>query len=168
MTGRAGAMWPTARIAVLCALWLLAAQVLGADSLPGGFVRVLPAQLVWHEVSGSPGVRTAVVYGDPGKPGPYAVRVRFPPHVMDLPHFHPNARYVTVLEGTWYAGTGTHFDPKQAVALPPGSFMMHPARGPHWDGSRTDEAVVVQIMGEGPGTSTAVDPAQPDWVRVGP
>ena len=74
--------------------------------------------------------------------------------------------YVTVLKGTWHAGTGTVFDVKQAVPMPPGSFMVHPARAPHWDGSATDETVIVQITGYGPGTTTPVDSRQPLWVEV--
>jgi Cupin len=64
----------------------------------------------------------------------YVVRVRFPPHGMDAPHWHPKARYVTVLDGTWYAGTGDTFDVTKAVPLKAGSFMLHPAKAVHWDG----------------------------------
>jgi hypothetical protein len=62
------------------------------------------------DIPDSHGAQEAVLLGDPEKPGMYVVRVKFPPHVMDSPHWHPNARYVTVLEGTWYAGTGTICD----------------------------------------------------------
>jgi hypothetical protein len=62
---------------------------------------------------------------------------------MDRPHWHPNARYVTVLQGTWYAGTGDDFDVKHAVPMPAGSFMVHPA-----------------------GTTTPVNPWQPLWIEV--
>jgi hypothetical protein len=85
---------------------------------------------------------------------------------MDRPHWHPNARYVTVLEGTWYAGTGNTFDVAHAVPMPPGSFMLHPAKAVHWDGSGGNETVIVQIVGEGPGESTPVDPTKPFWIEV--
>jgi Cupin len=96
----------------------------------------------------------------------YVIRAKFPPHVMDVPHWHPNARYVTVLEGTWYAGTGDTFDLARAVPLPPGSVMVHPAKAAHWDGSGGAENVVVQIIGDGPGTTTQVDPGKPFWIEV--
>jgi hypothetical protein len=48
----------------------------------------------------------------------------------------------------------------------PGSFRVHPARAPHWDGSATDETVIVQITGDGPGTTTPVDARQPLWLEV--
>jgi hypothetical protein len=46
--------------------------------------------------------------------------------------------------------------------------MVHPARAPHRDGSASDDDAIVQIVGEGPGTSTAVDPVAPGWVHVPP
>lgn len=130
------------------------------------FVRVAPADVRWHDVPGGHGVQMAILAGDPDKPGLYVIRVKFPPHVMDVPHWHPNARYVTVLEGTWYTGTGTTFDLARAVPLSPGSLMVHPARAPHWDGSASNESVTVQIIGDGPGSTTQVDPKQPFWIEV--
>jgi hypothetical protein len=87
---------------------------------------------------------------------------------MDQPHWHPNDRYVTVLKGTWTTGTGPRFDPQHAVPLPPGSFMLHPAKGLHWDGSASDQEVIVQVCGMGPADTVAADPQQPLWVQVPP
>ena len=130
------------------------------------FVRITPADIQWHDLPDGHGVKQAVLLGDPAKPGIYVIRVRFSPYLMDVPHWHPNARYVTVLEGTWYTGTGDTFDLSRAVPLKPGSVMMHPAKATHWDGSGGAEAVVVQIIGEGPGTTTQVDPGKAFWVEV--
>lgn len=149
--------------------WLVA-PLIGISAVVGAsdyaFVRLTPQQLHWVEVPGTPGVQTATLQGDPAKPGFYVMRAKFPPYVVDRPHWHPNARYVTVLQGTWYTGTGTEFDLKRAVPLGPGSFMVHPARAPHWDGSASNQTVIVQIMGEGPATTTPVDPHQPFWVSL--
>ncbi|HUA90155.1 MAG TPA: cupin domain-containing protein [Steroidobacteraceae bacterium] len=147
--------------ALLVALGAVTPVAAGPD-----FVRLTPAEIHWVELPGSHGVQTATLYGDPDRPGPYVIRVRFPPHVMDRPHWHPKDRYVTVLQGTWYAGTGTTFDVSVAKPMPAGSFMMHPAGAAHWDGSATAEAVIVQITGEGPGTTTQADPSKPMWVEV--
>lgn len=138
---------------------------LAEDAAPA-FATITPEAVHWRDIPHGLGAQVAVLVGDPSGPGFYVMRVRFPPHVMDLPHWHPNVRYVTVLKGTWYAGTGTHFDPAAAVPLPAGSVMVHPARAPHWDGSASDEEAIVQIVGEGPGTSNAVDSHAPDWVHV--
>jgi hypothetical protein len=48
------------------------------------FVRVTPAQIHWQDVLNGHGAQQAVLLGDPTKPGMYVVRVKFPPHVMDL------------------------------------------------------------------------------------
>jgi quercetin dioxygenase-like cupin family protein len=120
------------------------------------FVRIAPAEVRWRDVPDSHGVQQAILLRDPEKPGMYVVRVKFPPHVMDAPLWHPNARYVTVLEGTWYAGTGDQFDSAKAVPLKAGSFMLHPAKAVHWDGSAGDEPVIVQILGEGPAQTIQV------------
>jgi hypothetical protein len=130
------------------------------------FVRITPADIHWHDVPGGHGVQQATLLGDPAKSGMYVIRVRFPPYVMDVPHWHPNDRYVTVLEGTWYTGTGDTFDLARAVRLKPDSVMMHPAKATHWDGSGSAEAVIVQIIGEGPGSTTQVDPSKPFWIEV--
>jgi len=130
------------------------------------FIRITPAQIHWQNIPDGHGTQQAILFGDPDKPGIYVIRVKFPPHVMDIPHSHPKARYVTVLEGTWYSGTGDTFNLARAVPLKPGSVMLHPAKAVHWDGSGSAETVIVQIMGEGPATTTPVDSSKPFWMEV--
>jgi Cupin len=147
---------------------VLIAALMGVAKDDPGFVRISPDEVHWQDVPGGHGAQQAKLLGDPDRPGLYVVRAKFPPYVMDRPHWHPNARYVTVLQGTWYTGTGDSFDLARAVPMKPGSIMMHPAKASHWDGSAGNETVIVQIMGEGPATTTPVDPAQPFWVEVPP
>lgn len=144
------------------ALFLLALAVAPPDAF-----RVVPVDTVqWRPVPNSHGVESAVIAGNPSQPGTYVIRVKFPPHVMDRPHQHSRDRHVTVLQGRWFAGTGASFAPERAQPLPAGSYMFHPAGGIHWDGSNSDDTVIVQIIGEGPVTSEDVDPAQPSWVKL--
>lgn len=160
------AQFTRAVAAFLIVIGAVSAAVPGVAMDSPDFVRITPADIHWHAVPNGHGVQQAILLGDPAKSGTYVVRVRFPPYVMDVPHWHPKARYVTVLEGTWYTGTGDSFDVARAVPLKPGSVMMHPARATHWDGSGGPEAVIVQITGEGPGTTTRVDPSKPFWIEV--
>jgi hypothetical protein len=154
-----------ARIVMVCCLLSIGA-VAATVAETFDFIRVTPADVRWHDIPDGHGAQRATLQGDPEKPGIYVVRVKFPPHVMDLPHWHPNARYVTVLQGTWYAGTGEVFDLAKATPMPPGSFMLHPARAPHWDGSAGDETVIVQIIGYGPSEGALIDPKKPYWIEV--
>lgn len=159
-------------LTVLIAL-LASASILGSTSdqpavSDGGFVRLTPEQIRWEEVPNGFGARMATIAGDPSRAGLYVQRVRFPPHVMTRPHWHATDRYVTVIQGTWFAGTGPTFDPRHAVPMKAGSYMFHPARGLHWDGSNSDQEVIVQVFGMGPLETESADPGQPIWARVPP
>jgi hypothetical protein len=140
------------------------------QSAPGtaDFVRLTPEQIHWQDIPDGHGAQLATIAGDPTGSGLYVQRVRFPPHLMDRPHWHPHDRHVTVIKGTWYTGTGATFDAGKAVPLKAGSYMLHPARGLHWDGSNSDEEVIVQIVGIGPADTVQADPSQPFWVQLKP
>jgi quercetin dioxygenase-like cupin family protein len=130
-----------------------------------GFIRFTPEQVEWKSPLGV-GVEVAVLEGDPSKPGGiYVQRVKFPPGTFSAPHYHPEDRFVTVIKGTWYTGTGEDFDPSRAVPLKPGSFMMHPAKAVHWDGAK-DEEVIVQIIGVGPGQTIPINPDGSRFISV--
>lgn len=118
---------------------------------PAALVYKLPSQIQWTD---DPiGAKTAVLAGDPSKPGLYVMLVKWTPHHMSHPHWHPNDRFVTVLSGTWWVGTGTKFDPDNTVPMPAGTFVKHFARQVHYDGAKDQEAML-EIVGEGPATAT--------------
>ena len=85
--------------------------------------------------------------------------VNWLPGNMSRPHFHPNDRFITVLKGTWWMGTGTTFDPASTVPVPAGTFVTHFGKQVHYDGAKDEECVLL-ITGEGPATSTRVDQNQ--------
>src|SRR2546430_15389571 len=97
-----------------------------AAAPPGNseFLRITPDEVHWRDVPGGHGGQMATLQGDPHKPGLYVIRAKFPPHVMDRPQLHPNARHVTGLQGTWYARTGNVFHVKHAGPIPPRSLMV--------------------------------------------
>jgi hypothetical protein len=134
----------------------------GTVTLPTGypdrpFVRVEFDKLTWRPTEGNTlGVETAVVEGDPSKPGYYLTINHFPAGVMSRPHYHPDERYVIVLRGTWYTDEGETFRPTQTTPLKPGDFMRHPKAGPHYDGA-LDEDTWVAISGYGPTDATVID-----------
>lgn len=94
----------------------------------------------------------AVLFGDPDKPGPYVIRLRWLPGHMSRPHFHQNDRFFVVVSGTWWLGSGTTFDPDSTVPVPAGTYVIHKARQVHYDGAK-DEPAVIQVWGMGPATA---------------
>lgn len=120
--------------------------VVWADS-DEGFETLMADDRHWEE--SAKGLSIAVIEGNPSSEGFYIIHARFDSGVMSAPHIHPNDRYVTVLSGTWWAGTGIRENRENALALRPGSFMKHPAGKPHYDGSMEGE-VIVEIKGMGP------------------
>ena len=95
---------------------------------------------------------TAVLFGDPEKPGPYVIRLRWFPGNMSRPHFHQNDRFFVVISGTWWLGTGDTFNPDSTVPVPAGTYVIHKAKQPHYDGAKGEPAVI-QVWGMGPATS---------------
>jgi hypothetical protein len=115
---------------------------------------VLPDQIPWKDRPFMTS-KEAVLAGDPTKPGIYVMLIKWLPHNMSRPHFHPNDRFIKVLSGTWWVGTGPKYDPDNTVPLPAGSFVTHFAKQVHYDGAK-DEETILEIVGEGPATSTPV------------
>jgi hypothetical protein len=117
-------------------------------------------KLAWQDYPGLPGVKFVVLAGNPREAGLYIIRAKFAPGTMSRPHWHPEARYVTVVKGTWWAGTGAKFDPNSTTPIPTGGFAIHTPREVHYDGAK-DEEVIVQIVGMGPSGTTVVTPEEP-------
>ena len=157
-------MRTTTTVFALAAAVALVAVNARADKDKAGFVRVAPEDIKWTDRPGYDGVKFAVIQGDPSKPGLYVIRAKFSPGAMTRPHWHPEERYVTVLQGTWYAGEGDSFEPDKTVPLKQGSFMVHPAKAHHYDGAK-DEEVIVQIIGIGPSATNLIDPKQGNTAR---
>ena len=79
-----------------------------AYSAEQGAMALTPSEMKWSGQGGLslPGLEQTVLIGDPNKPGPYTVRLKFPAGFKVAPDTHPDLREVTVLSGTWYTGYG--------------------------------------------------------------
>ena len=106
-----------------------------------------------------PGLEQSLLVGDPAKPGPYTLRLKFPAGFKVAPHTHPDSREVTILSGTWYTGYGEKTDPAQLKTLPAGSFYTEPANVAHYVEVR--EPVLIQVSGMGPSGRKFVGPEAP-------
>jgi len=141
-------------VAPLVVLFVSFAGAKATDLNPAAIAYKLPDQIKWSD---DPiGAKMAIMQGDPSKPGLYVALVKWTPHHMSRPHWHPNDRFITVLSGTWWVGTGTKFDPDSTMALPAGTFVTHFGKQIHYDGAKDGEAVL-EIVGEGPATATPAE-----------
>jgi hypothetical protein len=140
---------------LLLAIIVAGASAHAAEPDPAVLNYKLPADLKWSESAAYPGLKSTVLFGDPDKPGPYAVRNRFSPGTFSRPHFHPNDRFIVVVAGTWWVGTGERFDPDSTKPMPVGSFVVHYGGKVHYDGAKTEECEII-IYGMGPATATRV------------
>lgn len=123
-----------------------------------GVIALTPDEMKWGPQDGLalPGMSQTNLVGDPAKPGPYTLRLKFPPGYKLAPHTHPNSREVTILSGTLYTGYGEKFDPAALKALPAGSFYTEPANLPHFVETRGE--VLIQVSGTGPSGRKFVSP----------
>jgi hypothetical protein len=143
---------------VLCCLELAAiAHGLHAQAKPEP-IAMTPPEMKWGAQSGLAlaGMEQVNLVGDPSKPGPYTLRLKFPAGYKLAPHSHPDSREVTVLSGTWYTGYGEAFDAAALKALPAGSFYTEPANLSHFVEVR--EPVTIQVSGTGPSGRVFVKP----------
>lgn len=144
-------LWVNALLGIAaCAALTLSA----AEPDPKVLSYKMPDDIEWQRTAS--GVMQKVLYGDPSKPGLYVLLAKWEKGKMSRPHMHPNVRYITVVSGTWWIGTGTKFDPDSTKPMPAGSFVTHYANQPHYDGAK-DEDAVIQIVGMGPATSTSAE-----------
>src|SRR5207253_6471324 len=102
-------MKKTAFFILTCAV---ASFVLAQTSAPNEHKIVTPADLQWADAPPSlpPGAKMAVLSGDPGKAGPFTVRMQAPAGYKIPPHTHPTDERVTVISGNFRVGMGDKID----------------------------------------------------------
>jgi hypothetical protein len=122
-----------------------------------------PDEIVYKGLPGD--LPTAVLYGDPNRPGPFVMRMKIPAGVKVFPHWNPDeAHTLTVLAGTLYYGSGEQWDEAKLTPYPPGSFLAEPPKTPHFSWAKDGE-VILQITGIGP--TGAMPVQQPEVTGLG-
>lgn len=107
-----------------------------------------PEQVQWFTPAYyTDGRQRARLFGDSSQGGMWIDRVKLPAGARVLAHTHPQDELVTVIEGTWYVGEGRRFDATKLKAYPAGSFIVIPARVPHFVAAK-DRDVIVQLSGD--------------------
>jgi uncharacterized protein (TIGR02246 family) len=97
-----------------------------------------------------PGMKLAVLSGDPGVAGHYVLRLQFPAGYRFPVHWHPGVENLTVVSGTFLLGMGNTADPSALKTYGPGDFLYIPPRHAHFGGSTAQGPSVIQLHGEGP------------------
>ena len=125
---------------LVIALCAVAISVSAYASTGTGVLR-LPQDIEFKgPLAGAP--QSAVLYGDPTKPGVFVTRLKFPAGTKDLPHWHPDeVRTVAVLSGTLYFGVGEKWDESKFKAYPTGTFYSEPPKTPHFSWAKDAEVI---------------------------
>ena len=145
------------KLALLAVGVVLSVVAIAQQTAAPGVVALTPAEMAWASqgVFAVPGMEQLNLVGDPTKPGPYTLRLKFPKGFRIRPHTHPDSREVTILSGIFATGYGETFDAGNLKILPAGSFYTEPANVPHY--IEIEEEVVLQVSGTGPSGRKFVD-----------
>lgn len=128
----------------------------------GTDVKVMKSDtLQWQdEASLPPGAKASLLFGDPTKAAPFAVRLKLPANFRIPAHTHPVDSNVTVIQGEFRVGAGDKLDPAAATALMQGDFEQT-IRGTKHFGMTGDQETIIQLNATGPWGITYVN-AQDD------
>lgn len=100
------------------------------------------------------GAEFAVLYGDPGAEGVFAMRLKLPDGFHIAPHHHTQPEIVTVISGTFKIGMGEAADPEDTVTLDSGGFFAYPPGMVHY--AYAEGETVIQLNSTGPWTITYI------------
>jgi quercetin dioxygenase-like cupin family protein len=145
----------------------------GAILTGGGFVTTRAAQKSAHVLQMEkeaqwgqappmlpPGAQIAVLAGDPSRPAPYTIRLKFPAHYNIAAHSHPTDENVVIVSGALTFGMGE----KLAKASPAnkmlaaGGYALMPADMNHYAFTGA-EATTIVLYGIGPVEFKYVNPS---------
>jgi quercetin dioxygenase-like cupin family protein len=146
------------RRATFAAALLLSAAALGQTNDPQPVV-LTPSEMSWIAQGplAAPGMEQLNLVGNPSKPGPYTLRLKFPKGFRIAPHTHPDSREITILSGVFATGYAATFDHAKLKVLPAGSFYTEPANVPHF--IEIEEDTILQVSGTGPSARKFVNPS---------
>ncbi|HEX6748089.1 MAG TPA: cupin domain-containing protein [Longimicrobium sp.] len=128
----------------------------------GGMRMVANSSLTWADANipgFAPGMKMAVVDGNPAQAGPYTMRLSFPDGYRFPPHWHPAAENLTVLSGTFLLAMGERADESGLHTYGAGDYFYIPPQMPHFGGARGE--TVIQLHGTGPFAINLVNAPRP-------
>src|SRR6186997_1322087 len=116
-------------VSVMTAVAILSGGALGVMRAQGQHVIQAEKKAQWGTAPPMlpPGAQIAVLAGDPGKPAPYTIRLKFPANYAIPAHSHPMDENVAVVSGALIMGMGTKLDKTAGTSLGVGGFALMPA-----------------------------------------
>lgn len=156
------------RVLVCCAVTLVVGAAIQAqEPAVSGHVLIQAPEIKWGAAQTlEKGASFAVISGEPGKTGPFVIRIKLPAGFKIAPHWHPTDEHATVLSGTFALGMGEKFDPNALKDIPVGGYSLLPAEMRHFAVARTE--TTVQVHGNGPFAVNYVNPADDPRTRSAP
>ena len=116
-----------------------------------------PDQIKWGPAPNAlpAGAQIAVLEGDPMKPGPFTIRLKFPNNYKIPPHSHSRTEHVTIISGSMHVGMGDKFDEAAMTTFGTGSFAAIEPGQHHYAMAKNDmmfkgKDTTIQLHGEGP------------------
>lgn len=103
------------------------------------------------------GAKSALLIGNPAKPGVFIVRLKFPPNYPIPAHTHPYTEVITVLSGQLGNGMGEKFDKSNGEILNAGDSFVLPAGHAHYVWTN-DQETIVELIATGPWDISYIDP----------
>lgn len=114
-----------------------------------GLKELPPEEIIFHDDPAFPkGAQSALLHGDPTKPGLFILRIKFPPNYLVPPHTHPGFETVSVLSGAMGSGMGEKAELKGKM-LEAGGMLALPANHAHYVWT-TDKETIIQVAAVGP------------------
>jgi quercetin dioxygenase-like cupin family protein len=102
------------------------------------------------------GAQLAVLHGDPGKSGTFALRFKMPDGYKIPPHWHTQDEQLTVVSGEFMLHMGDTMD-SPAHQLGPGAYHFLPGKMHH--AAEAKGETIVQVDGKGPFDIHYLNPA---------
>ena len=122
MTNRPGLLHLKLAIATVAFGFMTAGHAVELN--PAAVTFQTPEQFKWRDPTMAAATNSTSLYGDPTKTGLYIYINKFKPGRFGNAHYHPHDRFITVIEGAGWRGTGPVVDPAQSKRLPVGSFAI--------------------------------------------
>lgn len=115
----------------------------------------LPVVVPLHEMRAGQWVEK--VWGDPEKPGEvFAIRIHNDAGYLVMPHVHPMDEHIVVVQGAWWFGMGSRYEPSVLKEVKLGDFTIGPKNMRHFGRSKVES--IIHVYGVGPFSTKLIDP----------